>query len=75
LRGGHRAEQRALASFIEKGHYARHLAAMPPPVPKQSAQLREQLRGGHRAEQRALASFIEKGHYARHLAAMPPPVP
>ncbi|YAF36202.1 MocR-like pyridoxine biosynthesis transcription factor PdxR [Klebsiella pneumoniae] len=28
LRGGHRAEQRALASFIEKGHYARHLAAM-----------------------------------------------
>ncbi|WP_297207056.1 PLP-dependent aminotransferase family protein [uncultured Pluralibacter sp.] len=28
LRGGHRAEQRALARFIEDGHYARHLAAM-----------------------------------------------
>ena len=28
LRGGHRAEQRALAQFIEAGHYARHLAAM-----------------------------------------------
>ncbi|WP_434635985.1 PLP-dependent aminotransferase family protein [Klebsiella sp. I138] len=28
LRGGHRAEQRALALFIEEGHYARHLAAM-----------------------------------------------
>ncbi len=32
LRGGHRAEQRALASFIEKGHYARHLAAMRKPL-------------------------------------------
>ncbi len=28
LRGGHRAEQKALALFIEEGHYARHLAAM-----------------------------------------------
>ena len=28
LRGGHRTEQRALALFIEEGHYARHLAAM-----------------------------------------------
>lgn len=28
LRGGHRAEQRALARFIEEGHYVRHLAAM-----------------------------------------------
>jgi GntR family transcriptional regulator/MocR family aminotransferase len=28
LRGGHRLEQRALALFIEEGHYARHLASM-----------------------------------------------
>lgn len=28
MRGGHRAEQRALARFIEDGYYARHLAAM-----------------------------------------------
>ena len=43
LRGGHRAEQRALASFIEKGHYARHLAAMRRLYRKRQQQLREAL--------------------------------
>lgn len=40
LRGGHRAEQRALACFIEQGHYARHLAAMRRLYRKRQAQLR-----------------------------------
>lgn len=40
---GHRAEQRALASFIEKGHYARHLAAMRRLYRKRQQQLREAL--------------------------------
>ncbi|MEO3989694.1 MocR-like pyridoxine biosynthesis transcription factor PdxR [Pseudocitrobacter cyperus] len=43
LRGGHRAEQRALAAFIEEGHYARHLAAMRRLYRKRQAQLREAL--------------------------------
>lgn len=43
LRGGHRTEQRALASFIEKGHYARHLAAMRRLYRKRQQQLREAL--------------------------------
>ena len=43
LRGGHRAEQRALASFIEEGHYARHLAAMRRLYRKRQAQLRAAL--------------------------------
>lgn len=41
LRGGHRAEQRALALFIEEGHYARHLAAMRRLYRKRQQQLRE----------------------------------
>lgn len=43
LRGGHRTEQRALARFIEKGHYARHLAAMRRLYRKRQQQLREAL--------------------------------
>lgn len=43
LRGGHRAEQRALALFIEEGHYARHLAAMRRLYRKRQQQLRETL--------------------------------
>ncbi|HHG8774460.1 TPA: PLP-dependent aminotransferase family protein [Raoultella planticola] len=43
LRGGHRAEQRALALFIEEGHYARHLAAMRRLYRKRQLQLREVL--------------------------------
>ena len=43
LRGGHRAEQRALAAFIEEGHYARHLAAMRRLYRKRQTQLREAL--------------------------------
>lgn len=43
LRGGHRAEQRALACFIEEGHYARHLAAMRRLYRKRQAQLQEAL--------------------------------
>ncbi|WP_297119631.1 PLP-dependent aminotransferase family protein [uncultured Enterobacter sp.] len=41
LRGGHRAEQRTLARFIEEGHYARHLAAMRRLYRKRYRQLRE----------------------------------
>ncbi|HDT6596547.1 TPA: PLP-dependent aminotransferase family protein [Raoultella ornithinolytica] len=43
LRGGHRAEQRALALFIEEGHYARHLAAMRRLYRRRQQQLREVL--------------------------------
>lgn len=43
LRGGHRGEQRALARFIEEGHYARHLAAMRRLYRKRQAQLHEAL--------------------------------
>ncbi|EOV3155570.1 MULTISPECIES: PLP-dependent aminotransferase family protein [Enterobacter cloacae complex] len=43
LRGGHRAEQRTLALFIEEGHYARHLAAMRRLYRKRYRQLREVL--------------------------------
>ena len=43
LRGGHRAEQRALALFIEEGHYARHLAAMRRLYRRRQLQLREVL--------------------------------
>lgn len=43
LRGGHRAEQRALARFIEEGHYARHLAAMRRLYRKRQAQLHDVL--------------------------------
>lgn len=43
LRGGHRAEQRALACFIEEGHYARHLAAMRRLYRKRQIQLCEVL--------------------------------
>ncbi|WP_139541453.1 PLP-dependent aminotransferase family protein [Klebsiella spallanzanii] len=45
LRGGHRAEQRALALFIEEGYYARHLAAMRRLYRKRQQQLRETLAG------------------------------
>lgn len=41
LRGGHRVEQQTLASFIEGGHYARHLAAMRRLYRKRQQQLRE----------------------------------
>lgn len=44
LRGGHRAEQLALAQFIEEGHYARHLAAMRRLYRKRQQQLREVVR-------------------------------
>ncbi|WP_333499035.1 MocR-like pyridoxine biosynthesis transcription factor PdxR [Kluyvera sp. CHPC 1.2972] len=43
LRGGHRAEQRALACFIEEGHYARHLASMRRLYRKRQAQLHDAL--------------------------------
>lgn len=44
LRGGHRAEQMALAHFIEEGHYARHLASMRRLYRRRQAQLREALK-------------------------------
>lgn len=43
LRGGHRAEQKALALFIEEGHYARHLAAMRRLYRKRQQHLRDVL--------------------------------
>lgn len=44
LRGGHRAEQRALANFIEEGHYSRHLAAMRRLYRKRQTQLQDVLK-------------------------------
>lgn len=55
LRGGHRAEQRALALFIEEGHYARHLAAMRRLYRKRYRQLREALSAELHVAHRVLA--------------------
>lgn len=55
LRGGHRAEQRTLALFIEEGHYARHLAAMRRLYRKRYRQLREILSSELRIAHRVLA--------------------
>lgn len=55
LRGGHRAEQRTLALFIEEGHYARHLAAMRRLYRKRYRQLREVLSGELHTPHRILA--------------------
>lgn len=59
LRGGHRAEQRTLALFIEEGHYARHLAAMRRLYRKRYRQLREALNAELHVPHRILAG---KGH-------------
>lgn len=55
LRGGHRAEQRTLALFIEEGHYARHLAAMRRLYRKRYKQLREVLDAELHVAHRVLA--------------------
>lgn len=55
LRGGHRAEQRTLALFIEEGHYARHLAAMRRLYRKRYRQLREVLSAELHVSHRVLA--------------------
>ena len=55
LRGGHRAEQRTLALFIEEGHYARHLAAMRRLYRKRYSQLREALSTALHTPHRILA--------------------
>lgn len=55
LRGGHRAEQRTLALFIEEGHYARHLAAMRRLYRKRYCQLREALSAELHTPHRILA--------------------
>jgi len=55
LRGGHRAEQRQLALFIEEGHYARHLAAMRRLYRKRYRQLREVLSAELHVAHRVLA--------------------
>lgn len=55
LRGGHRAEQRTLALFIEEGHYARHLAAMRRLYRKRYRQLREVLNAELHVSHRVLA--------------------
>ena len=55
LRGGHRAEQRTLALFIEDGHYARHLAAMRRLYRKRYRQLREALNAELHVPHRILA--------------------
>ncbi|EOY8506942.1 TPA: PLP-dependent aminotransferase family protein [Enterobacter cloacae] len=55
LRGGHRAEQRTLALFIEEGHYARHLAAMRRLYRKRYRQLREALNAELHVPHRILA--------------------
>ncbi|MNB77814.1 HTH-type transcriptional regulatory protein GabR [compost metagenome] len=55
LRGGHRAEQRTLALFIEEGHYARHLAAMRRLYRKRYRQLREAITAELTVQHRVLA--------------------
>lgn len=55
LCGGHRAEQRTLALFIEEGHYARHLAAMRRLYRKRYRQLREVLSAELHTPHRILA--------------------
>lgn len=56
LRGGHRAEQRTLALFIEEGHYARHLAAMRRLYRKRYKQLRDVLNAELHVAHRVLAA-------------------
>jgi GntR family transcriptional regulator / MocR family aminotransferase len=55
LRGGHRAEQRTLALFIEEGHYARHLAAMRRLYRKRYRELRDALHAELHVAHRVLA--------------------
>lgn len=62
LRGGHRTEQRALAWFIEEGHYARHLAAMRRLYRKRQAQLRDAL-----AQELDIPHRIHGGEGGLHL--------
>ncbi|ADO49578.1 PLP-dependent aminotransferase family protein [[Enterobacter] lignolyticus] len=62
LRGGHRTEQRALAWFIEEGHYARHLAAMRRLYRRRQAQLCDAL-----AQELAVPHRIHGGEGGLHL--------
>jgi GntR family transcriptional regulator/MocR family aminotransferase len=62
LRGGHRAEQRALAHFIEEGHYARHLASMRRLYRKRQAQLRTALQ-----QELTLPHRISAGEGGMHI--------
>lgn len=62
LRGGHRAEQRALARFIEEGHYARHLASMRRLYRKRQSQLHEAL-----AQELTVAHSVMAGEGGLHL--------
>lgn len=62
LRGGHRAEQRALAHFIEEGHYARHLGAMRRLYRKRQTQLRAALQ-----QELTLPHRISAGEGGMHL--------
>lgn len=62
LRGGHRAEQRALAHFIEEGHYARHLASMRRLYRKRQSQLRAALE-----QELTLPHTVSAGKGGMHL--------
>lgn len=62
LRGGHRAEQRALAHFIEDGHYARHLASMRRLYRKRQTQLRAAIQ-----QELTLPHSISAGEGGMHL--------
>lgn len=62
LRGGHRAEQRALALFIEEGHYARHLASMRRLYRRRQTQLRAALQ-----QELNLPHQISAGEGGMHL--------
>lgn len=67
LRGGHRAEQRALAHFIEEGHYARHLASMRRLYRKRQAQLRAAL-----AQELTCPHSVSAGEGGLHLTVKIP---
>lgn len=62
LRGGHRAEQRTLALFIEEGHYARHLASMRRLYRKRQTQLRAALK-----EELTVPHQVSAGEGGMHL--------
>lgn len=65
LRGGHRAEQCALARFIEEGHYTRHLAAMRRLYRKRQSQLHEAL-----AQELTIPHRVMAGEGGLHLTVV-----
>jgi GntR family transcriptional regulator/MocR family aminotransferase len=68
LRGGHRLEQLAMASFMESGQFSRHLGRMRRLYRERQAALREALAGQFGVEHEVLG-----GHSGLHLTVRLPP--